>query len=347
MDQRELVERARRGDHDAFAVLAGASIARLEAVARLILRDVELARDAVQEAYLRAWHDLPGLRDPDRFDAWLHRLTVNACLDDARRRRRRPIEVELTPIEPAATDDMARTLANRDLLERGFERLPLDQRAILVLHYYVGLPVPAVAETLGIPVGTAQSRLGRALAVLRDELASEFELGPHAGPARADRMNQTDRIERELTAWFVETAAPRTPEFLDDLLAQTAGSGQRPAWTFPERWLPDERHHARTTGDAAGPMADGRSARPARPCPGRRSRRVCRQPAEAARPVRGGPQWARGVFEGRGHLHTRSSPRDAPGDRHGRKPRISIPPGRSTGPGSRSTARPVMATPRS
>ena len=178
MDQRDLVERARAGDHDAFAALAAASIARLEAIARLVLRDQELARDAVQEAYLHAWRNLPGLRDPDRFDAWLHRLTINACLDQARRRRRRPIEVELTPIEPAAADDPAGALANRDLLERGFLQLRVDQRAVLVLHYYEGLPVPAVAEALGIPLGTAQSRLGRALAALREALASEGEPAP-------------------------------------------------------------------------------------------------------------------------------------------------------------------------
>ena len=93
VDQRGLVERARGGDHDAFTVLARDSATRLERAARLILRDPELARDAVQEALIRAWRDLRGLRDPERFDAWLHRLTVNACLDIARRRRRRVIEV--------------------------------------------------------------------------------------------------------------------------------------------------------------------------------------------------------------------------------------------------------------
>jgi RNA polymerase sigma-70 factor (ECF subfamily) len=175
VEQRDLVERAGRGDHDAFAALVGASIAGLEASARLILRDQELARDAVQDAYIRAWRDLPGLRDPDRFDAWLHRLTVNACLDAVRRRRRRPIEVELTPIAPSAIGDETGHVADRDQLERGFRRLGTEQRAVLVLHYYVGMSVPALAETLDIPLGTAQSRLGRALAALRDAIRTDLE----------------------------------------------------------------------------------------------------------------------------------------------------------------------------
>jgi RNA polymerase sigma-70 factor (ECF subfamily) len=175
VDQRDYVEQAGRGDHDAFAVLVGASIARLEAVARLILRDPELARDAVQEAYIRAWRDLPGLREPDRLDAWLHRLTVNACLDVARRRRRRPIEVELTPIDPGSVGDSTALVADRDQLERGFRRLRTEHRAVLVLHYYVGMSVSDVAETLDVPMGTAQSRLGRALAALREALGDDAE----------------------------------------------------------------------------------------------------------------------------------------------------------------------------
>ena len=171
MDQRDLVERAGKGDHDAFAALVGATIARLEAVARLILRDPELARDAVQEAYIRAWRDLPGLRDPDRFDAWLHRLTVNASLDAVRRRRRRPIEVELTPTTPQWMRDPTGIVAERDELDAGFRRLSPDLRAILVLHYYVGMSMPEVAGTLGIPLGTAQSRLDRALTRIRQALA--------------------------------------------------------------------------------------------------------------------------------------------------------------------------------
>ena len=123
MDQRGLIERARRGEHDAFASLLDVHLARLDAAARLILRDPELARDAVQEALIRAWRDLPGLRDPDRFEAWLHRLTVNACLDLIRRRKRRVIEVELKPIDSPATHDFAGVLADRELLDQALARL--------------------------------------------------------------------------------------------------------------------------------------------------------------------------------------------------------------------------------
>jgi RNA polymerase sigma-70 factor (ECF subfamily) len=180
VDQRDLVERAGRGDHDAFGLLVGASIARLEAVARLILRDQELARDAVQDAYIRAWRDLPGLREADHFDAWLHRLTVNACLDVVRRRRRRPMEVALTPISPPTIEDETGLVAVRDQLERGFRHLGVDHRAVLVLHYYVGMSVPALAETLGIPLGTAQSRLGRALTSLRAAMQADLDAEPAA-----------------------------------------------------------------------------------------------------------------------------------------------------------------------
>lgn len=184
MDQRWLVERARDGDHDAFSELARAAVVRLDRAARLILRDPELARDAVQDGLIRAWRDLPGLREPDRFDAWLHRLTVNACLDLVRRRRRRPVEVELSPIHHPAITDASVSVARRDLVEDVLRALDPDGRAIVVLHYYLGMPLPEVAATLRIPVGTVKSRLHRALGQMRiaiSEVADEPQREPVAG----------------------------------------------------------------------------------------------------------------------------------------------------------------------
>src|SRR6478609_1756014 len=137
MDQRGLVERARGGDHDAFAELARAAVVRLDKAARLILRDPELARDAVQETLIRAWRDLPKLREPDRFEAWLHRLTVHACFDQARKRRRRLVEVELTPIIDFEIPDGSAARADRDLVDQVLRRLDDHGRAIVVLHYYL------------------------------------------------------------------------------------------------------------------------------------------------------------------------------------------------------------------
>jgi RNA polymerase sigma-70 factor, ECF subfamily len=171
--QRELVERARRGDHDAFAELAGAAISRLDGAAWLMLRDVEGAKDAVQNALVRAWRDLPTLRDPDRFDAWLHRLLVNACIDEARRTRRHRMDIELTELDTQTIVDPASSIVDRDQLERGFLRLEPEMRAVIVLHHYLDLPLPAVAATLGIPLGTAKSRLHRALGLMRAALDAD------------------------------------------------------------------------------------------------------------------------------------------------------------------------------
>jgi RNA polymerase sigma-70 factor (ECF subfamily) len=171
VDQRALVERARGGDHDAFTILLDVRLARLDAAARLILRDPELARDAVQEALIRVWRDLPGLRDPDRLDAWLHRLLVNACLDLVRRRRRRLIEVELTPIHVPAEHDSTAAFADRQLIDDALARLDPGHRAVVALHYLLGMPLPDVAASLGIPLGTAKSRLHYALGAMRTTVA--------------------------------------------------------------------------------------------------------------------------------------------------------------------------------
>jgi RNA polymerase sigma-70 factor (ECF subfamily) len=166
VDKRALVERARQGDHDAFAVLAGAAITRLDAAARLIVRDRELARDVVQDTLLRAWRDLPGLRDPERFDPWLNRLLTHAAIDEARRRRRRVIEVELTSIDSPIADPN-HGFFDRDEIRRAFGRLEPDQRAVIALHYYLDLPMRDAAASMGVPLGTAKSRLNRAIAALR------------------------------------------------------------------------------------------------------------------------------------------------------------------------------------
>lgn len=182
MDQRALVERAQHGDHDAFAELARMHVSRLDAAARLILRDHDLARDAVQEGFIRAWRSLPTLREPDAFDGWLRTLVTRACLDMVRRRGRRAIEVELTPLDEPAIPDAAASFADRELLDSILRQLPPDARAVVVLHYYFDLSLPDVAATIGVPVGTAKSRLNRALNQLRTQFeALDHENAPIAG----------------------------------------------------------------------------------------------------------------------------------------------------------------------
>jgi RNA polymerase sigma factor (sigma-70 family) len=171
--QRDLVERARKGDHDAFAELAGAAISRLDASAWLMLRDPERAQDAVQNALVRAWRDLPTLRDPDRFDAWLHRLLIRACIDEARRLRRHRVDVQLQALHAPAVGGHESVIADRDELERGFLRLDPEMRAVIVLHHYLDLPLPSVANVLGIPLGTAKSRLHRAIGLMRAALDAD------------------------------------------------------------------------------------------------------------------------------------------------------------------------------
>lgn len=170
--QADLVDRARSGDREAFAVLAGGAVDRLYAIARLILRDADLAQDATQDALVRAWRDLPTLRDVERFDAWLHRLVVRSCADIGRHRRRWRTEITILPNEPAEPD-RAGALADRDQLERGLRRLTTAQQTVLVLHFYLDLAPQELAEALDIPVGTAKSRLHYAIEALRAALAAD------------------------------------------------------------------------------------------------------------------------------------------------------------------------------
>lgn len=170
MDLRPAVERAQRGDHDAFATLVRHTIGRQDALARVVLRDPELARDAVQEALIRAWRDLPGLRDPDRYEAWVYRLTLRACIDETRRRRRHVVEVELSPLDAGVFADPADRVADHEALETAFAALDAEHRALVVMHVHLGVPLPDAARMLGIPLGTAKSRVSRALAQMRRAL---------------------------------------------------------------------------------------------------------------------------------------------------------------------------------
>ena len=169
----DLVIRAQHGDEEAFASLAVAAGDRLHAVAHRILRDIELAEDATQQALLTVWRDLPQLRDPARFDAWSYRLLVRACYAEARRTRHWAPNLRLLPVdEPAAAEGLD-LVVDRDQLERGFRRLSLDHRAVVVLHHYLDLPLDEVADVLGVPVGTVRSRLHHAMRGLRAALEAD------------------------------------------------------------------------------------------------------------------------------------------------------------------------------
>ena len=178
---RDLVEQAQRGDREAFAILARTRGDQLFGIARRIVRDVDLAEDAVQQALVIAWRELPRLRDPERFDAWLQRMLVHACYAEARSKRAWISSIRALPIDgPAAPDELA-SFADRDEVERGFRRLPPEQRAILVLHHYLGLDSSEISEVLDIPAGTARSRLHYAHRAMRAALEADARLAAAAG----------------------------------------------------------------------------------------------------------------------------------------------------------------------
>lgn len=175
MDRSDVLQ-ARAGDEAAFERLAAGVVDRLYRIAVLILRDGHQAEDAVQETLVRAWSGIAKLREPDRFDAWLHRLLVRACADQSRGRRRFEAVVRLLPTDPIATDDVA-SVAERDAMERGFRRLSAEHRAVIVFHYYLDLPLHEVADVLGVPEGTVKSRLHHARQALRAGLEADARTG--------------------------------------------------------------------------------------------------------------------------------------------------------------------------
>ena len=173
---RDIVERAMRGDRDAFGLLVGQTSDRMYATATRILRDADLAEDALQGPFITAWRQLPTLRDPDRFEAWLRRLLVHACYAEARRRRQWAANVRVLPVDGPAGSDETLSIHDRDVLDRAFRRLTIEQRAVFVLHHHLGLTLVEIAETLGIPAGTARSRLHYSTRALR--AAVEADLAP-------------------------------------------------------------------------------------------------------------------------------------------------------------------------
>jgi RNA polymerase sigma-70 factor, ECF subfamily len=165
--QVRLVERARAGDHGAFRALIDLQSDRCYAVAYRILRDLERAQDAVQQTFLDAWRDLPQLRDPHRFEPWLHRLLVRACYAEARRFRGWSGHTRVIEVDPPIEGDFTSGVADRDAIDRAFRRLSPEQRAVMVLHHYLGMPLAAIADATGVPVGTVKSRIHHATRVLR------------------------------------------------------------------------------------------------------------------------------------------------------------------------------------
>ncbi len=171
--QRGLVERAARGDQEAFASLASQSVNRCYALAYRIVRDQHRAQDVTQQALLSAWRELPTLRDLDRFDAWLSRIVVNACYVESRADRRWNARVRVITNSLPTSPDVASSVVDRDSLERAFRLLTPEHRAVVVLHHHQGYPLTEIAATLGIPVGTARSRLHYAVRQLRAVLDAD------------------------------------------------------------------------------------------------------------------------------------------------------------------------------
>jgi RNA polymerase sigma-70 factor (ECF subfamily) len=179
----DLIEQSRRGDRDAFDVLMLDVIDRLYAIARLVAQDADIAEDAVQETLIRCWRDLPDLRDPDRFEPWLRRLLLNSIAEEFRGRHRYEAKIEVLKLEPAIVDG-SDDVADRDELQRAFRALSMEHRTIVVLRHYLGLSADEIAMSLGIPSGTARSRLHYALEALRATLEADAR-GSRPGRLRA------------------------------------------------------------------------------------------------------------------------------------------------------------------
>jgi len=189
----ELLDRAREGDGEAFALIVDASFERCHEIARRILGESPLAQDATQQAMLSIWRDLPKLRDPARFEAWSYRIVVHACYAEAKRARQALPNIYALDHDSVITDEFG-TVIDRDAIERAFARQKIEHRAVLVLRFYLDMPVEEVASTLDIPLGTAKSRIHHALKAMRAALDADSRPPSGGAPAMNDlRTSQTAR----------------------------------------------------------------------------------------------------------------------------------------------------------
>lgn len=178
---RELVERARSGDEEAFRLIADAAFDRCYGVAQRILGEAPAAQDATQQALLDIWRKLPDLRDSSRFEAWCYRIVVRACYAEARRARRAIPGLLPEETEPATSVDEFRALVDRDEIERAFDRQGVEHRAVLVLRYYLDLPLEEIATILEVPTGTVKSRIHNGLRAMRAAIEADARSPVRAG----------------------------------------------------------------------------------------------------------------------------------------------------------------------
>lgn len=170
---RDLVEQARDGDREAYETLARAVAPRLYRAAYRMVRDAELAQDAVQVALVSIWRELPRLQDADKFEAWSYRIALRSAVNVLRSERGGVARLRVVMPEDVGGPDTTGPVQDREVLEQAFRRLTPEHRAIVVLRHYVGMTLEEVAEILEIPAGTARSRLHYALRAMRAALEAD------------------------------------------------------------------------------------------------------------------------------------------------------------------------------
>jgi RNA polymerase sigma-70 factor (ECF subfamily) len=183
MDTAHVVQ-AQQGDRQAFESLTVAHHSRLFKVAYGILRDRHLAQDATQQAFFEIWRNLRRLNDPSKFEGWSYRLLVRACYAEAKRTPGWVSDGEMQPKDEPRARDAFGAVAERDLLERGFQHLSPEHRAVIVLRYLLDMTPEQIADTLDIPRKTVYSRLKRAILAMRAAVEAD------ARPERAASVPQ-------------------------------------------------------------------------------------------------------------------------------------------------------------